>query len=90
MNHGILFDHSRTARIGLPEAIFCEGKPFEAIVELLSQFGKAKGTLSCLRALCRMFSRKRRMRFVMVLTIILYPVRLSETRCRQRLKAGSL
>ena len=31
MDHGILFDHSRTARIGLPEAVFCEGKPFEAI-----------------------------------------------------------
>jgi hypothetical protein len=43
MNHGILFDHSRTARIGLPEAVFCEGKPFAAIVELLSQFGKGSG-----------------------------------------------
>lgn len=43
MNHGILFDHSRTARIGLPEAVFCEGKPFEAIVELLSRFGKGSG-----------------------------------------------
>ncbi|MFQ9868733.1 MAG: nickel pincer cofactor biosynthesis protein LarB [Bilophila wadsworthia] len=27
MDHGILFDHARTARIGLPEAVFCEGKP---------------------------------------------------------------
>lgn len=43
MNHGILFDHSRTARIGLPEAVFCEGKPFEAVVELLSRFGKGSG-----------------------------------------------
>lgn len=43
MNHGILFDHSRTARIGLPEAVFCEGKPVEAIVELLSRFGKGSG-----------------------------------------------
>ena len=43
MNHGILFDHARTARIGLPEAVFCEGKPFEAIVELLSNFGKGSG-----------------------------------------------
>ncbi len=43
MNHGILFDHSRTARIGLPEAVFCEGKPFEAIVELLSRFGRGSG-----------------------------------------------
>jgi pyridinium-3,5-biscarboxylic acid mononucleotide synthase len=43
MDHGILFDHSRTARIGLPEAVFCEGKPFEALVELLGQFGHGSG-----------------------------------------------
>jgi len=43
MNHGILFDHARTARIGLPEAVFCEGKPCEAIEELLSRFGKGSG-----------------------------------------------
>jgi len=43
MDHGILFDHSRTARIGLPEAVFCEGKPFEAVQELLSQFGRGSG-----------------------------------------------
>ena len=43
MNHGILFDHSRTARIGLPEAVFCEGKSWEAVVELLSRFGKGSG-----------------------------------------------
>lgn len=39
MQNGILFDHARTARIGLPEAVFCEGKPFEALVELLTAFG---------------------------------------------------
>ena len=39
MQHGILFDHARTVRIGLPEAVFCEGKPFEALVELLTSFG---------------------------------------------------
>jgi len=43
MAHGILFDHGRTARIGLPEAVFCEGKSDEAIVELLSRFGKGSG-----------------------------------------------
>lgn len=43
MDHGILFDHSRTARIGLPEAVFCEGKPIEAVQELLAQFGKGSG-----------------------------------------------
>ena len=43
MSHGILFDHARTARIGLPEAVFCEGKSFEALKELLSQFGRGSG-----------------------------------------------
>lgn len=43
MDHGILFDHSRTARIGLPEAVFCEGKPFAALLELLGQFGTGSG-----------------------------------------------
>ena len=43
MDHGILFDHARTSRIGLPEAVFCEGKPFEAVEELLSRFGRGSG-----------------------------------------------
>ena len=43
MDHGILFDHARTARIGLPEAVFCQGKPLEALLELLSQFTKGSG-----------------------------------------------
>lgn len=43
MTHGILFDHARTARIGLPEAVFCEGKPQEAVQELLFRFGKGSG-----------------------------------------------
>lgn len=43
MDHGILFDHARAARIGLPEAVFCEGKPFEAIADLLCQFGRDSG-----------------------------------------------
>ena len=43
MNHSILFDHARTARIGLPEAVFCEGKPPEAVMELLAQFGRGSG-----------------------------------------------
>lgn len=43
MDHGILFDHARAARIGLPEAVFCEGKPFEAVEDLLSRFGKGSG-----------------------------------------------
>ncbi len=43
MNYGILFDHARTARIGLPEAVLCEGKPFDALQHLLSRFGKGSG-----------------------------------------------
>ena len=43
MNHGILFDHARAARIGLPEAVFCEGKSFAAVQELMEQFGKGSG-----------------------------------------------
>lgn len=40
MDNSILFDHGRTARIGLPEAVFCEGKSIENITRLLSRFGK--------------------------------------------------
>ena len=43
MEHGILFDHARTARIGLPEAVFCEGKPFEALCELMTHFRRGSG-----------------------------------------------
>ena len=43
MDPGILFDHARGARIGLPEAVFCEGKPLEALTELLTQFGRGAG-----------------------------------------------
>lgn len=39
---GILFDHGRTARIGLPEAVFCEGKSREAIAALLEDHGRDK------------------------------------------------
>lgn len=40
MDQSILFDHGRIARVGLPEAVLCEGKSLSAIVELLSRFGK--------------------------------------------------
>ncbi len=39
--NGILFDHGRTARIGLPEAVFCEGKPEGAVIELLVRFASS-------------------------------------------------
>lgn len=35
---GILFDHARLARTGLPEAVFCEGKDDEALLRLLTGF----------------------------------------------------
>ncbi len=34
----VLFDHSRTARIGLPEAVFCQGKDTEVIKSLVREF----------------------------------------------------
>jgi NCAIR mutase (PurE)-related protein len=37
--HGILFDHARAARIGLPEAVFCEHKSTEALISLLEERG---------------------------------------------------
>jgi NCAIR mutase (PurE)-related protein len=37
--HGILFDHSRSARIGLPEAVFCEGKSRDSLLALLQEQG---------------------------------------------------
>ena len=43
MDHAVLFDHARTARIGLPEAVFCDGKPFDALLELLKDFARGKG-----------------------------------------------
>lgn len=39
MKNSILFDHGRTARIGLPEAVFCEGKTDVDVLELLDRFG---------------------------------------------------
>ncbi len=43
MNHdqpitGVLFDYGRSARIGLPEAIFCESKPGSSLIALLERF----------------------------------------------------
>ena len=37
--HGIVFDRERVARIGLPEAVFCEGKPRTALHALLKEHG---------------------------------------------------
>ncbi len=42
MEH-VLFDHARISRIGLPEAVFCEGKAAEIVEELAASFGKGSG-----------------------------------------------
>lgn len=39
---GILFDHGRGARIGMPEAVFSEGKSREALLALLADYGQDK------------------------------------------------
>ncbi len=39
----VLFDHARASRIGLPEAVFCEGKSYDALLFLLSHFGRGNG-----------------------------------------------
>ena len=35
---GIIFDYGRVARVGLPEAVYSEGKPLAALVGLLGKF----------------------------------------------------
>lgn len=37
---GILFDHDRAARIGLPETVLCQGKPARVVAELIGRFGR--------------------------------------------------
>ena len=36
---GILFDHARPGRIGLPEAVFCQGKHLSVLEKILSEQG---------------------------------------------------
>lgn len=36
----VLFDHCRAERIGLPESVFCESKPFEALQMLVREHTK--------------------------------------------------
>lgn len=35
---GVLFDYARAGRVGLPEAVFCEGKPLATLLALLEKF----------------------------------------------------
>lgn len=39
----VVFDHQRIARIGLPEAVFCQGKPLDTVVGLLRKFARGNG-----------------------------------------------
>ncbi|GIK79739.1 MAG: nickel pincer cofactor biosynthesis protein LarB [Pseudorhodoplanes sp.] len=43
INRDILFDFDRNARIGLPESVFCQGKPVEALVALMRKFARGSG-----------------------------------------------
>jgi len=36
----VLFDHGRAERIGLPESVFCEGKPLDALISLALEHTK--------------------------------------------------
>jgi NCAIR mutase (PurE)-related protein len=36
---GVLFDHARLERIGLPEAVFCQGKPIAVLEKLMQNHG---------------------------------------------------
>jgi pyridinium-3,5-biscarboxylic acid mononucleotide synthase len=39
----VLFDFDRNARIGLPESVFCQGKPLESLSALLRKFARGSG-----------------------------------------------
>ncbi len=41
----ILFDHGRNSRIGLPEAVFCQGKTIEAVRSLVREFDLNKNPI---------------------------------------------
>lgn len=43
ISRDVLFDFDRSARIGLPESVFCQGKPVEALVALLRKFARGSG-----------------------------------------------
>jgi NCAIR mutase (PurE)-related protein len=43
ISRDVLFDFDRSARIGLPESVFCQGKPLEALTTLLRKFARGNG-----------------------------------------------
>lgn len=54
---GVLFDYARAARIGLPEAVFCESKPFVALQALLERFANGDPPILFTRLWPDVFSR---------------------------------
>ena len=43
ISRDVLFDFDRDARIGLPETVFCQGKPVETLIALLRKFARGNG-----------------------------------------------
>jgi NCAIR mutase (PurE)-related protein len=43
ISRDVLFDFDRSARIGLPESVFCQGKPVESLIALLRKFARGSG-----------------------------------------------
>jgi NCAIR mutase (PurE)-related protein len=43
ISRDVLFDFDRNARIGLPESVFCQGKPVESLVALMRKFARGSG-----------------------------------------------
>jgi pyridinium-3,5-biscarboxylic acid mononucleotide synthase len=40
----VLFDHSRRERIGLPETVYCQGKPLETLIHLIREQAKPEAS----------------------------------------------
>ncbi|MFN3347614.1 nickel pincer cofactor biosynthesis protein LarB [Pseudorhodoplanes sp.] len=43
ISRDVLFDFDRNVRIGLPESVFCQGKPVESLIALLRKFARGSG-----------------------------------------------
>jgi NCAIR mutase (PurE)-related protein len=43
ISHDVLFDFDRNVRIGLPESVFCQGKPAETVTALMRKFARGSG-----------------------------------------------
>ncbi len=43
IDRGVLFDFERSARIGLPESVFCQGKSVDTLIALLRRFARGSG-----------------------------------------------